>query len=166
MSDLDPFSANDQTLARVVQGDLLQMALAGAFDVIVHGCNCQCQMGKGIALSIKRKFPEAFEADCATSKGDPDKLGTISVAKIVRASASFQIVNGYTQLHWRGAGLKADYVAIAGVMREVKLRFSGKRIGYPKIGAGLAGGDWNRISSIIASELAGEHHTYVEFVDQ
>lgn len=62
--------------------------------------------------------------------------------------------------------MKADYVAIAGVMREVKLRFSGKRIGYPKIGAGLAGGDWNRISSIIASELAGEHHTYVEFVDQ
>jgi O-acetyl-ADP-ribose deacetylase (regulator of RNase III) len=39
--------------------------------------------------------------------------------------------------------------------------FSGKRIGYPKIGAGLAGGDWNIISSIIDKELIGEDHTLV-----
>ena len=31
------------------------------------------------------------------------------------------------------------------------------------IGAGLAGGDWSRIESIIATELAGEDVTIVEF---
>ena len=39
--------------------------------------------------------------------------------------------------------------------------FSGKRIGYPKIGAGLAGGYWNIISKIIDKELEGENHSLV-----
>src|SRR6187401_1634642 len=55
---------------RRIRGDLLQLAIDGDFDVIVHGCNCQCQMGKGIALSIKKTFPEASEADCRRAKGD------------------------------------------------------------------------------------------------
>ncbi|NHZ99221.1 macro domain-containing protein [Massilia sp. CCM 8734] len=149
---------------KTLTGDLLQLALDGAFDVIVHGCNCQCQMGKGIALSIKRLFPEAFAADQASAKGDMAKLGTISVAEIHRDGRSFIVVNGYTQCHWRGEGNKADYAAIAGVMKAVKARFKGKRIGHPKIGAGLAGGDWARIVPLIEEELAGEDHTLVEFV--
>jgi len=48
----------------VIPGDLLRLALDGRFDVIVHGCNCQCAMGKGIALSIKQQFPEAYENAC------------------------------------------------------------------------------------------------------
>ncbi|MGH6882381.1 MAG: macro domain-containing protein, partial [Hypericibacter sp.] len=146
---------------RTIHGDLLQFALDGRFDIIVHGCNCQCQMGKGIALSIKQRFPEAYAADCATSKGDPTKLGTISVAEIRRENRTFHIVNGYTQFHWRGDGVKADYEAIRNVMRAVKARFAGKSIGYPKIGAGLAGGDWGIIAPIIEHELASENHAFV-----
>jgi O-acetyl-ADP-ribose deacetylase (regulator of RNase III) len=146
-----------------LSGDLLQLALAGRFDAIVHGCNCQCQMGKGIALSIKRQFPEAYAADCRTPKGDIAKLGTISIADIERDGRVFYIVNGYTQFHWRGKGVKADYEAIRSVMRAVRATFSGKRIGYPRIGAGLAGGDWDVIRAIIDEELAGEDHTYVEY---
>jgi hypothetical protein len=47
-------------------------------------------------------------------------------------------------------------------MRQVKAKFSGSMIAYPKIGAGLAKGDWNIISSIIEEELVGEDHTLVE----
>lgn len=146
-----------------IHGDLLTLAKQGRFDLIIHGCNCQCQMGKGIALAIKQQFPEAYRADCATAKGDEAKLGTISIAEILRSDFKFIIVNGYTQLHWRGTGVKVDYDAIRSVMRMVKQRFAGKRIGYPKIGAGLAGGDWQVISAIIDEELSGEDHTCVEF---
>jgi len=145
-------------------GDLLQLAIDGQFDVIIHGCNCQCQMGKGIALSIKRQFPEAYAVDCHTAKADVTKLGTVSIAEVNRNGHVLHIVNGYTQFHWRGNGVKADYEAIRNVMRTVRLTFSGKRIGYPRIGAGLAGGDWEVISAIIEEELAGEDHTYVEYV--
>lgn len=145
-----------------VQGNLLELALAGELDVIVHGCNCQCAMGAGIAKAIRDRFPEAYRADCATPKGDPDKLGTISHAQVVRDGARFTVVNAYTQLHWRGNGIKADYAAIRAAMRLVKAEFGGSRIGYPRIGAGLAGGDWDMIAPIIDDALHGEIHRLVQ----
>src|SRR3954468_4340825 len=108
---------------KVIQGDLLQFALAGRFDVIVHGCNCQCAMGKGIALSIKQQFPEAYEADLRTPKGDRAKLGSISTAEIHRPPAHFTVVNAYTQFHWRGEGTLADCDAIRSAFRQIKRQF-------------------------------------------
>lgn len=146
-----------------IQGDLLKLALAGKFDVLIHGCNCQCTMGAGIAKSIKTLFPEAYEADCQTKKGDREKLGTISQASVVRGGIKLTIVNAYTQFHWRGTGVKADYDAIRSAMQVIKREYSGHRIGYPLIGAGLASGDWSVIEEIIKVELAGEDHTLVEY---
>ena len=160
-----------------VKGDLLELALDGEFDVIVHGCNCFCLMGAGIAKSIKTMFPEAYFADLNTQKGDRGKLGTCSMAMIsvsisdnssgISSSNNGErllaVVNGYTQYHWKGAGILADYDAIKAVFERVKKDFSGKRIGYPKIGAGLARGNWNVIASIIDKALEGEDHTLVEF---
>jgi O-acetyl-ADP-ribose deacetylase (regulator of RNase III) len=148
----------------IIQGDLLQFALEGRFDVIVHGCNCQCAMGKGIALSIKQQFPEAYAADLTTTKGDRTKLGTFTHAEVERAGVRFSIVNAYTQFHFRGPEGKADYHAIERAFAGIKAKFAGMRIGYPKIGAGLAKGDWSLIALIIDRELAGEDHTLVEFV--
>ena len=148
---------------KVIQGDLIKSALAKTFDVIIHGCNCQCTMGGGIAKIIKDVFPEAYEADLKTPKGLKQKLGTISFATVLRNEHEITIVNGYTQYDHKGSGVLADYEAIRSVMRHVKDRFTGKKIGYPKIGAGLAGGDWNVISKIIDEELQGEDHTLVEF---
>ncbi|UUZ55835.1 macro domain-containing protein [Massilia sp. H-1] len=120
-------------------------------------------MGKGIALSIKRQFPEVYKADLSTSKADAAKLGTIAVAEVHRNGRTFFVVNGYTQFHWRGVGVLADYDAIRRVMRAVKVQFQGKKIAYPEIGAGLAGGDWDTIVAIISDELDGADHTFVEF---
>jgi O-acetyl-ADP-ribose deacetylase (regulator of RNase III) len=147
----------------VTEGDLIKLALDGRFDVIVHGCNCQCVMGAGVAKTIKQTFPEAYEADQATKKGSREKLGSISAATVTRGGHQITIVNGYTQFHWRGSGVLVDYDAVRTVMREVKARFGGRRFGYPKVGAGLAKGDWRLIAEIIETELAGEDHTLVEY---
>ena len=143
-------------------GDLIALALAGEFDVIIHGCNCQHAMGAGIAKQIKAHFPAAYAADCATPKG-ASKLGQISSAQVEANGHPLIIVNAYTQNHWRGKGILADYAAIRAAMRQVKAQFAGKRIGYPKIGAGLARGDWATITPIIDEELAGEQHTLVVY---
>lgn len=144
-----------------IQGDLLQLAQAGQFDVIIHGCNCFHTMGAGIAKAVKTLFPEAYQADLRTPKGDRGKLGTISFARVSCGSRSLVVVNGYTQFAFGGPGVKVDYDAVRAVMRAVKHQFPGARIGYPKIGAGLARGDWSRIAAIIEEELAGEDHTLV-----
>lgn len=148
---------------QTVRGDLLALAIAGDFDVIIHGCNCYNTMGAGIAKSIKQQFPAAYNADLATEKGSRDKLGTYSSATVDCDGHELTIVNAYTQFNWRGRGVKADYDAIRSVFGRIKLEFTGKRIGYPLIGAGLAGGDWDVISKIITEELNGENHTVVEY---
>jgi O-acetyl-ADP-ribose deacetylase (regulator of RNase III) len=145
-----------------IEGDLISLALTGYFDVIVHGCNCHCSMGAGIARAICHHFPEAYRADQATMPGDRSKLGTFSFAKVKRNGFEFVVVNGYTQFSPSGAGILVDYEAVRGVMKELKAHFSGQRIGYPKIGAGLARGDWSVISTIISEELSNEDHTLVE----
>lgn len=148
---------------KTIKGDLIKLAIDGEFDLIIHGCNCFCTMGAGIAKTIKLKFPEAFKADLKTKKGDKSKLGEISWAKSQTENGELIIVNGYTQFNWRGSGRKADYDAIREVFRKVKKEFSGLRIGYPAIGAGLARGDWKIISEIIEEELKDENHTFVEY---
>lgn len=148
---------------QVIRGDLIEFAIQGEFDVIVHGCNCHCAMYSGVAESIRAAFPEAHEADENTRSGDPAKLGTYSAAVVERAGVRLTVINAYTQFHRRGEGVLADYDAIRSVMKLIKRDFGGTRIGYPRIGAGLAGGDWDVISRIINEELRGEDHTLVEY---
>ena len=145
------------------RGDLIKLALEGEFDVIVHGCNCFCAMGAGIARQIKQTFPKAYEADRKTKSGDKDKLGTYSWALVNNGDSPLIIINGYTQFHYSGKGVLVDYTAVEQLFARLKTDFSGKRFGYPKIGAGLAGGDWEVIQKIIDKALAGEVHTLVEF---
>ena len=63
-----------------IDGDLIQLANQGLFDVIGHGCNCFLNMNAGIAKSIRQAFPEAYSADWTTRRGDKKKLGTASFA--------------------------------------------------------------------------------------
>lgn len=148
---------------KIIKGDLIQLALANEFDVIIHGCNCFCTMGKGIAKSIKTHFSQAYEADLQTEKGEKSKLGTISFAEIMVNDKPLIVVNAYTQYNWRGKGKKVDYDAIQSCFQLIKQQFSGLRIAYPAIGAGLAGGSWEMISNIICEVLENENHLFVEY---
>jgi len=145
-------------MIKYIDGDLIKLAQAGEFNVIIHGCNCWNTMGSGIAAQIRKVFPRAFTEDYKTIRGDKDKLGTITIAKY----DCCDIVNAYTQFKF-GQGRHADYDAIRGCMKEIQRLYTGKKIGLPFIGAGLAGGDWNIISVIIEEELADEDITVVRF---
>ena len=148
---------------KTISGNLIQLAKDGQFDLIAHGCNCFCTMGAGIAKAVKDVFPVAFQADEATKRGDRAKLGTCSSAEIALRTSSLIVVNAYTQFDWRGRGTKVDYAAVRSCMEWIKKQYPGKRIGLPRIGAGLAGGDWPTIAAIIQQELVGEDVTLVEY---
>lgn len=149
---------------KIIKGDLIKLALAGEFDVIVHGCNCFCTMGAGIAKSIRDTFPQAYQADLKTGMGDRHKLGTYSHAHLHIDNRSLTVVNAYTQFDFAGTPPLVDYNAVKRIFSKIKFDFSTLRIGYPKIGAGLAGGDWEIIRTIINEALKDEDHTLVEFV--
>lgn len=125
-------------MLKIEYGDLLQKAIEGEFDVIVHGCNCFHKMGAGIAAQIKRKFPQAFLADEQTEYGDPSKVGTYSISLVDKYECPFIVVNAYTQFN---PGADARYDAIGKFMLNFK-RVYGKmnlRIGVPEIGCGIGG---------------------------
>ncbi len=137
-----------------MKGDLIK--LASQFDVIVHGCNCMCTMGSGIAKQIKSAYPEAYQADMMTACRDPEKLGTISWADC----GDVIVVNAYTQFRYGRDKRHVNYDAVRSCFKIIAEQFSGKHIAYPKIGAG----DWIIIKKIIDEELDGETHTLVEYV--
>lgn len=158
-----------------VYGDLIKLAREGKFDVITHGCNCLCQMGAGIAPQMANEFAcDAFKMEGSEYRADINKLGTIDYqlkwfednhrwvtypdegGKF--ATHQLFVVNSYTQFkygsnHTDGVSKPLDYEALTLCMRKINHTFKGKRIGLPQIGAGLAGGDWQRIKEIIKTEL-------------
>ena len=148
-------------------GDLITLAEQGEFDVIVHGCNCFCTMGSGIAKQIRERYPAAYEADCTTQKGDMSKLGGYTWVRVLSPQRHpFIIVNGYTQFRYGRDRRHADYNAIASVFSLIKHNFPHSIVGYPLIGAGRAGGDWSTIERIINAQLAGINHYLVTLEDR
>lgn len=125
-----------------IEGDLVKLGRAGAFDVIVHGCNCFNTMGAGIAKSLRRAFPEAYESDLRTVKGSREKLGTItwancSLERLGEHESSGKtdrggetspnrrliVVNAYTQYRYGGRGVLVDYDAVRSCFALLRDRF-------------------------------------------
>lgn len=153
---------------KVIKGDLIKLALDGKFNVIIHGCNCFHTMNSGIARQMRETFPQALEIDKALTKyGDPNKLGTFTAfVETSSKNTNFTVVNAYTQFKYGYKGAQyCDYDAISNVFKKVRETFGNQELkfGYPRIGAGLGGGDWFTISRIIDEELEGEDHTLVEY---
>lgn len=113
--------------------------------LMAQGCNCQITQGSGLAKQL-RAFPEVYQADIDYGrKGDKSKLGEYSVANLGNA----KVFNCYTQLYYGNYKVQVDYDAIEKVFTSL-IDEVGKEVLYiPLIGAGLAGGDWNKLRDII-----------------
>ena len=135
-----------------IEGDLI--AQAHHFEVIVHGCNCFCSMKRGIAPLMAKAFgADQFFKEASKFRGDFNKLGTIDYQKV----GDLFVVNAYSQYHWKTSskyGFPLDYDALRLCLRKINHQFKGMKIGMPKIGCGLAGGDWNLVTKMIQEEMA------------
>jgi O-acetyl-ADP-ribose deacetylase (regulator of RNase III) len=148
---------------KTIKGDLIKLAEQGEFDIIVHGCNCFHAMGGGLAKQLADRYPIVEEADKQTEFGDRNKLGTGRLVSVKSKTSDiwFSVFNVYTQYYWSHKKDVFEYDAFQkfldyqteSIIRSEQLtkefNLSKLRIGFPQIGAGLAGGDWNRISKMI-----------------
>lgn len=115
--------------------------------MVVHGCNCFNTMGSGIARQVREEYHEAYLVDMMTVPGDVNKLGKFTTAV---GKNGTRIINAYTQYHYSREKVNADYSAIEAALRLVCETYPDQKvIAMPKIGAGLAGGDWNIIEKIL-----------------
>ena len=141
-------------------GDLILMAKNGAFDVITHGVNCFCTHKSGIAVQFAKGFgTDRFKYEHDILKGNIDKLGRIDYETFRKLT----IINSYTQYGYGRDKVHLDYEALTLCMRKINHIFKGKHIGLPKIGCGLAGGDWERVKLILQTELKDMDVTVVHY---
>lgn len=153
-------------IIKTVNGDLLKMFKEREFDMIVHGCNCFHTMGAGIAGKISEQFPYAYKVDKLNSAySDRNKLGHYTVATIPDCGV---IVNAYTQYH---PG-RENPISLAENIEKVFSSLAvaaqyvygpGAKVGIPKIGCGIAGGDWGVIEGIINDSSPGLSIVVVEY---
>jgi O-acetyl-ADP-ribose deacetylase (regulator of RNase III) len=152
------------------KGNLLDLAEAGEFDVIVQGCNCFNTMGGGIAREIRERYPEVADVDAKTVRGDYNKLGNWTREVVIRKNGTveFIVINAYTQFDMSTGEDVFEYTAFELILQKLVRLYGNYSIGLPYIGMGLAGGNKEFIISMIEEfarqvSAKGGSVTLVEF---
>lgn len=131
-------------------GDLLAVSSGH----IVHGCNARGVMGAGVALAIKNIWPEVYNDYRQRYQDTGLHLGQVLP---VAVGQDLMVWNAITQQNYGSARRRyVSYDAIAECFEKINNQIAvmptiQQHIHIPKIGAGLAGGDWNVIATIIDS---------------
>lgn len=132
-------------MVKYEEGDLFKSDA----NILAHGCNCAGGFGSGVALHMSNKYPESKRCYMMKHSTEGWKLGDIQVV-LVRSQK--YVINCATQQdYYPRDRVHADYDAIRTCMIKVRdfAQKNGLTIAIPKIGAGLAGGDWGIIEGIL-----------------
>lgn len=138
-------------------GDLLESGC----DFICHQVNCQGVMGRGIAKSIKDKWPEVYNiykhhCFCASYL-----LGTVQICELKNKQT---IINMFAQNNYGYNGQRyTSYDAFYNCLCELILYIpEGSRIGFPYgIGCVRGGANWNIIETMIKEVLEDRYQVEI-----
>lgn len=122
---------------------------------IAHGVNCQNAMGSGVAKALFDKWPQVKEQyhsfmneGMNSGRSPKDFLGTYQ--ERIEVEPDKFVINLFTQLNYGYDGKRyVNYNAILTSLRLSIYRYDIKQMAIPKIGCGLAGGDWNFLEQIL-----------------
>lgn len=146
---------------RIIKGDLIQGVQYLGEDtpqVMLHVCNNKGVMGSGIALQVKNKIPDAYQAyKQFEHKHGGLKLGTIS--------ACYNVINLHAQDGY-GKGIRhLDYEALYNCLEKAAayIKQQGiERVGVPyRMGSDRAGGDWRIVSAMLETVFDPRNNPYI-----
>jgi O-acetyl-ADP-ribose deacetylase (regulator of RNase III) len=127
--------------------------------IICHVCNDIGGWGKGFVLALSKRWPEP-EAEYRTwhAAGTGGGFG-LGAVQFVRVRADTWVANmvGQRGLKRAASGPPIRYEAVAACLAQVgaKARELGASVHMPRIGCGLAGGEWSQIEPLIEKHLVG-----------
>ena len=140
---------------KYIKGDATEPIIIGdKYSVICHCCNALGAWGKGFVVPLGQKYPIAREKYLKFIKmtKEENRLGSVSFAKATDNIIVANIIGQY-YTYPRDGKIPLDYEALEKGFRSVIEMFQTNNIPLtvhmPKIGCGLAGGDWNRVEEII-----------------
>lgn len=131
------------------RGDLL----AANVDALVNPVNTVGVMGKGLALQVRKAFPDVFEAYRQACKAGEVVVGRMHIVQ--RQTAPRVIVNFPTKQHWRQPsqlayvrdGLRDLIQQVRGLQLDLQLA----SIAVPALGCGLGGLTWAEVKPLIVA---------------
>ena len=138
--------------------NLIELVDNREINVLIHPCNCFHDMESGVAKQLKDNYPEVYEADLKTIKGDKDKLGRFSFADVAR---HLRIINAYTQYYNDNAHV--NFSAIREVFSHIGFiyRCSSSVLGIAPIVTEKSDSH-DHITAIIDEELRGCKYVHIE----
>lgn len=162
---------------RTVEGNIIKIAKEGNHRYIVQGNNCFSIQGAGLAPQMCKAFKGLYEADkdYIVPEGE-ERLGKFSyVLSTCENGKVIQACNMYTQYR---AGFSPDgysIVSYEGIFEGFKLLNERAVDQYtvggveptvliPKIGCGLAQGNWDMVRCLIDEATPDLDITYVEYL--
>lgn len=124
--------------------------------ILVHICNDVGGWGRGFVLALSNKWAKPEREYQRWFQSNKDfELGNV---QFVEVEKDLQVANiiGQRDVVFQGSIPPIRYEAVEEGLKKVayKAKEINASIHMPRIGSGLAGGDWNKIESIIVSELA------------
>lgn len=132
---------------------------------IAHGVNCRGAMGSGVAKVLFTECPKIREdylnyfERVVKSYGTPNEQLLGRVQHIEDGDRTY--LNCFTQNYFGYKGHKlVSYDAIHTCFRKM-VQDGVKEVAIPKIGSGLAGGNWDIISQIIDDATLDKLDVYV-----
>ncbi|MBZ9713618.1 Appr-1-p processing protein [Deinococcus multiflagellatus] len=142
-----------------VTGDATQPQGEGP-KLLVHVCNDIGAWGRGFVLALSKRFPtpEAeFKRWAAGETGQPYALGEVQFVPVAPDLVVANLVGQHdiARKSRPTAQPPVRYEAIRAGLAHVRLEAGrlGASVHMPRIGAGVAGGDWAVIAPIIEDEL-------------
>lgn len=155
-------------MIKYVTGDLIKAFLNGDVDCIAHQANCYNVMGSGFAKQLKKDIPEAFKADEEYLRlTGRDRLGHCSFFEKENNKFVFNIYGQLDYRRWHeDYGTQLSYLTVglirmANELDDKGLANTGYKVGFPLIGCGLAGGDWEEVEKNIKTIFENSYDVYI-----
>lgn len=128
--------------------------------IIVHQVNCQGVMGSGVAAALRAKYPiiwEKYHDRCRTVRGETGRTSALlGYAQLVPVDDGLWVCNLFAQdMYGRDGRRYTSYDAFDTGLQHLQqqLRPDHGEVHHPLIGAGLGGGKWEVLKSIIEHRI-------------
>jgi len=149
-------------ITKYIKGDITETEL----KYIAHGVNCQNVMGSGVAKALFEKFPDVKKQYHSINNEIPPTLGHIQIVRtqkkiIYNLFTQFDYGNGY-----RDGKRYINYSAIVDSLRKMCLLDIKGPVAIPKIGCGLAGGNWEFVEQLINDTVGDSLEIWVYHLDE
>ncbi|MFE6359258.1 macro domain-containing protein [Streptomyces sp. NPDC057806] len=139
-----------------VRGDATAPQAKGT-KLIAHVCNDIGGWGKGFVLAVSRRWPEPERAYRAWHRARATNDFALGAAQFVQVEPYVWVANlvGQRGIRTGSKGVPVRYEAIDAALARLadKAAELGASVHMPRIGCGLAGGQWSRVEPLIIERL-------------